>query len=1535
MAIVQRRSQVTIFLILIIVILLSVFLIIAANKGYVATKAEKEISKASELTFSSNPVKSFIEQCLFLVSRDSITKMGEQSGFLFASQGSTTPDYDSSDEGKSFAFYNGIKVTFLGNDMPPLKKEIGGEGQNSIEEQLAAFVENNIDSCLDFSVFENQGLEITKKEKFVGASVNENSVVFSLDYPITIENLDGGKAEIKEFFSAHEVGLKKIYEFVSRYIEYGPIDSDEFSVDVKKDDSGKNDIIIIGDENSLLDGVTYNYFFARQTDNPGLSAITGAVVSDGNNIPAADAGLNRTVALLVNALLFGSGKDADNDQLTFKWQLIDKPGGSLTTLLDTNTQNPSFVPDLEGLYSFSLKINDGSSFSEPSYVTITAITAASDPGNSKPVSILGQGRNVDIGKETTLAGFGNDADGSTLIYMWELSRKPSGSRVILEKPNVQSLVFKPDISGNYTLRLVVNDGKEDSVPAEVAISASSSGTNRAPTADAGYDKTIKTGQETILLGNGFDPDNYGLTFSWAIISKPARSTATLSNNNIPNPAFTPDIDGEYRFSLIVDDGQLDSQTSTVTYTSQPAAVNNKPISNAGSDRNVNVNEKAELHGIGLDKDPESVLYRWSILSMPDRSSASLSNPNTNNPTFIPDKTGNYAFVLIVNDGKEDSNADNVVISASEPGTNRAPTADAGYDKTIKTGQETMLLGNGFDPDNEQLTFTWSVVAKPSESQVVLSNIFAQNPKFTADINGDYKFSLRVMDNQLTSQPTLVTYTAKSLAGNSKPTANAGPDMNVIMNEETELQGTGSDADSDLLSYRWSIVSSLSSNGEFLSNPNTKNPRFTADVAGSYNLTLVVNDGKEDSDTDEVVISAMAPIRPCTQGVCDVNTKQWCNNRVFVSDGYCNNCGNQDSSCPTCTGNVCDISNKKWCENGLWSSGTETQYCSRCSHLDNSCPVCESSICDRDNKRWCTNITWSTIGYCQNCGPVDVSCNMACTNNVCDTKNKKVCKNNIWEDANYCLQCGNADSSCFFECTNNACDTKNKKWCNNGSWDQNDYCAHCGNRDLICGVSCSSNICDITSNKWCNNGAWESLNYCGHCQDSECLETCTNNACDVNAKQWCNNGAWSSADYCSKCGSRDSSCAATCEENVCDTTSNKRCSNGRWISSNYCDNCALKDSDCTIQCAEGQCDITHKKVCISLQWTNSSYCDFCASIDRTCPSSCSAQEDNICEKNCSTGRDPDCLDINLTNEPPMANITCIDNSECASGICSNGKCVNDKSCNANLDCASNICFNEICAEADTCKNGILNGDESDIDCGGTCSNKCSVSNNCVSNQDCGTGLECISNLCSKKQAEDEIPADIDTDNDGIPDKWEMGNGLNANDASDANLDLDDDGLVNLQEYTFGTNPKNADSDGDGISDKEEIEKETDPLDPVSKPGGIGGLLIWTIILIIIFGAGSYGIYYYKDYIMGFISPKEQAPSYPANIPIQYRPVLKKPQKEANIRGIVRERRAEKERKRSKILEAFDGKPKIEQHISNEKQKEDIFSELKSISKNKKE
>jgi hypothetical protein len=69
---------------------------------------------------------------------------------------------------------------------------------------------------------------------------------------------------------------------------------------------------------------------------------------------------------------------------------------------------------------------------------------------------------------------------------------------------------------------------------------------------------------------------------------------------------------------------------------------------------------------------------------------------------------------------------------------------------------------------------------------------------------------------------------------------------------------------------------------------------------------------------------------------------------------------------------------------------------------------------------------------------------------------------------------------------------------------------------------------------------------------------------------------------------------------------------------------------------------------------------------------------------------------------------------------------------------------------------------------------------------------------------------DTDGDGIPDAWEIANGLNPNDPTDAGKDPDGDGLTNLQEYQKGTNPNVKDTDGDGISDGAEITAGTNPL-----------------------------------------------------------------------------------------------------------------------------
>ncbi len=65
--------------------------------------------------------------------------------------------------------------------------------------------------------------------------------------------------------------------------------------------------------------------------------------------------------------------------------------------------------------------------------------------------------------------------------------------------------------------------------------------------------------------------------------------------------------------------------------------------------------------------------------------------------------------------------------------------------------------------------------------------------------------------------------------------------------------------------------------------------------------------------------------------------------------------------------------------------------------------------------------------------------------------------------------------------------------------------------------------------------------------------------------------------------------------------------------------------------------------------------------------------------------------------------------------------------------------------------------------------------------------------------DHHPEDPDTDNDGMPDAYELFFGLNPTNHADAHLDSDGDGLSNLREAALLTDPFAPDTDRDGFYD----------------------------------------------------------------------------------------------------------------------------------------
>ncbi len=188
-----------------------------------------------------------------------------------------------------------------------------------------------------------------------------------------------------------------------------------------------------------------------------------------------------------------------------------------------------------------------------------------------------------------------------------------------------------------------------------------------PTADAGADQSIHTGQTVTLDGSASSDDNTStenLAFAWTLTAKPDGSNATLTAPSSLNSQFTADLPGEYAAKLTVTDE--DGQTSagdTVLISSLNAA----PVADAGMDTGGFAGHVVTLDGSAShDPDLDTLTYSW-ILTAPDGTSITLSGGDTAFPTFTPTAAGTYTATLNVSDPFGSSSSDSVSVSAILPG----------------------------------------------------------------------------------------------------------------------------------------------------------------------------------------------------------------------------------------------------------------------------------------------------------------------------------------------------------------------------------------------------------------------------------------------------------------------------------------------------------------------------------------------------------------------------------------------------------------------------------------------------------------------------------------------------------------------------------------------------------------------------------------------------------------------------------------------------------------------------------------------------
>lgn len=276
------------------------------------------------------------------------------------------------------------------------------------------------------------------------------------------------------------------------------------------------------DLSSLSDGRTLSFELVvddgTQQSLPDLVTVRFTGIPR-NGKPVAIAGADTTTppaGTLVT--LLGEGTDRDGDDVTFEWQQVAGPAVDLNP--GATAQSPTFLAPDFGELRFQLIVDDGVEPSDPDLIVIDV--------NERPTAAFSYSpSDAEPGDTVTVdAAASSDPEGADLSFAWT---QTAGSAIAT--PAQESFTFLAP-EGGVTLRLVVNDGVQDSQPTTVVFTPQGA-VEVAPTAsvsDAAYGETVT------LRANPTDTD--GVTYQWRQINAGTDPVVSLDDANAQNPTFS-------------------------------------------------------------------------------------------------------------------------------------------------------------------------------------------------------------------------------------------------------------------------------------------------------------------------------------------------------------------------------------------------------------------------------------------------------------------------------------------------------------------------------------------------------------------------------------------------------------------------------------------------------------------------------------------------------------------------------------------------------------------------------------------------------------------------------------------------------------------------------------------------------------------------------------------------------------------------------------------------------------------------------------
>ncbi len=426
--------------------------------------------------------------------------------------------------------------------------------------------------------------------------------------------------------------------------------------------------------------------------------------------------------------------------------------------------------------------------------------------------------------------------GTPLQFQWDASSGTVTHYNVYVSEDDQPYQVRAEVSST-SYQLNVDDGKSYRVQVEAENALGETG----PVSDRSDSIVV------FLNGSGEDLDGDGMPNSW-------EETYGFNPVNPGDGLLDLDSDGlnnrdEYTAGTLPThadtDGDGMSDGEEVAAGLDPTnPADNVPVANAGPDQ-ASDPTVITLDGTGsFDPNHSSLNYLWTQEEGPE---VELSDPTVARPTFLGIQRGIYRFGLVVSGVVMSSPSDPVSVTIR----NVAPSADAGMDRVVDAGVGVVLDGSGSrDPNEDSLSYSWTQVSGVGGP---LSNTTAQKASFTPNTSGVFRFELLVHDGLASSVADTVQVVVNAL--NQVPTADAGGDQTVNVNESVVLDGLGSsDPDRDTLRYAWSQIDGPMTVS--LEGVDTAQASFVSYRVGTYTFGLVVDDGTDASPSDQMKVTVL-------------------------------------------------------------------------------------------------------------------------------------------------------------------------------------------------------------------------------------------------------------------------------------------------------------------------------------------------------------------------------------------------------------------------------------------------------------------------------------------------------------------------------------------------------------------------------------------------------------------------------------------------------------------------------------------------------